>query len=227
MTAPSSSVALDIYEPPSTDLSLPPEPDWSSSYRPTPPADACIVRFAHLEADVSHGELVGLGRQSAARFPRLGGVLHERVEPGGDAAALVLAATTRTIRAGYQAVLATGQVADDEIVHHDAEDLWATFVPMSYCVPRAVAQVAWDVCRFEDMWVAVLDELGMERDASRLAGGQVSPLNRSIRGLSTVGVALALAERGARHERQRARRRSLRPRRLGRWDLPSTPPHPG
>jgi len=213
---------LDLPEPPSTELALPDEPD-RSSYRPTAPAEACIARFARLEADVSHDGLVGVGRHSAARFPRLGGVLHDRIAPGSEEAALLLTGTTQTALAGYQVVVATGEVANEAIAHHDTEALWAAFVPVSYRVPQPIAQSIWDVCRFEDYWVALLVELGLDGDASRFGNGQTSSLSRSIRGLSTVGTALALAERGARRERLRPQRRPGRERRIERWDLPPVP----
>ena len=221
-----SSVALDIYEPPSTDVSIsgpiPEGSDWSR-YLPTPPADACIVRFGQAEADVAHGDLIGLGRHSAARFPRLGGLLHGRVAAGSEEESLLIAGATQTVRAGYQVVLATGEVADEAIVHHDTESLWTAFVPMSYRVPQPIAQLAWDVCHFEDYWVTLLCEIGLAGAASRFADGQTSPLSRSIRGLSTVGVALALAERGAPRERPRRPRRTLGGRRISRWELPPVP----
>jgi hypothetical protein len=172
-------------------------------------AEACITRFAAAEADVASADIHGLGRISGVRFPRLGGVLHGRVEPGSRDAALLLSAVERTIRAGYQTALTTEQVARVPVLHDDADDLWAAFVPASYRIPRRVAATAWEVCPFEDFWVGVLEELGLEGDAIRFANGRVSALSRSIRGLSTVGMMLALAERGGRHDRLA----SARPRR--------------
>ena len=72
-----------------------------------------------------------------------------------------------------------------------------------------VAAAAWDVCRFDEFWVDVIDQLGFEGDAGRLANGHVSALSRSIHGLSTVGMMLALVERGGRHDRLQSGR--LRP----------------
>lgn len=178
---------------------------------PTPPAEACLVHFAASEADVSTPDLAGLGRQSPARFPRLGGVLHGRVDPGSHAAALLLSGTEQTIRIGYQAALATQPVADEPVVYRDAQPLWAAFVRASYRVPRAVAATAWELCRFDELWVALLTDIGLAGDANRFGKGQVSPLSRSIRGLSTVGVALALTERGGRLDGPRAPRRDLPP----------------
>src|SRR4051794_896698 len=43
-------------------------------------AEVCIARFAAAEADVTSAALTGLGRTSGVRFPRLGGVLHGRIE---------------------------------------------------------------------------------------------------------------------------------------------------
>jgi len=197
-------------------------PDWAGHVL-SDAAEACIASFAGLEADVSSGELSGVGRVSAVRFPRLGGVLHGRIAPGSRAAALLTTAVERTIRAGYQAALATQQVASVPVEHRDAEELWAAFVPVSYRIPRSVATTTWDVCRFDLFWVELLTELGLDGDANRFGNGHVSPLSRSIRGLSTVGVALALAERGGRHDRLSTARRTTRGlRRQGRG-LPPAP----
>jgi hypothetical protein len=179
-------------------------------------AETCIARFAAHEADVSSSDIVGLGRISGVRFPRLGGVLQNRIQPGSVGAALLESATARTIRAGYQTAVAMGQVARVSAIHSDADDLWEAFVPTSYRIPRRVAATAWEVCRFDDFWVDVLEELGLERDALRFANGQVSALSRSIRGLSTVGMMLALSERGGRHDRRATRPRPLRGHRSGR-----------
>jgi hypothetical protein len=192
-------------------------------FRPTGAAEVCLTRFATDEADVSRGDLHGLGRASAVRFPRLGGVLHGRVAPGTRAATLVVVGAERTIRAGYQAALATNQVADEPVLHDDATALWGAFLPASYRIPRTVAAVAWDVCRFDEFWVHLLGELGLDGDAKRFGNGHVSPLSRSIRGLSTVGVALALTERGGRHDRRATgMRRPASQRREGRA-LPPAP----
>ncbi len=186
-------------------------------------AEACIARFAASEADVTSAEITGLGRISGVRFPRLGGVLHGRVEPGSPEAALLQQAVERTIRAGYQTALTTAQVARVPVLHDDADELWAAFVPASYRIPRRVAATAWEVCRFDDLWVGVLEELGLEGDALRFANGHVSALSRSIRGLSTVGLMLALSERGGRHDRQAVRPRRLRGHRFGGRAMPRAP----
>jgi hypothetical protein len=187
-------------------------------------ADACIDRFAAAEADVAADELIGLGRVSGVRFPRLGGVLFGRVEPGSDEAQLLASAVERTIRAGYRTALAMTQVVDVPAVHTEVEDLWDAFVPHSYRVPRPVAATTWEVCRFDDFWIGVLEELGLEGDAARFANGHVSPLSRSIRGLSTVGTMLALAERGGRHDRrQSGRLRRARAHRTAGRETPRAP----
>ncbi|HEU4842099.1 MAG TPA: hypothetical protein VFT09_11670 [Ilumatobacteraceae bacterium] len=169
---------------------------------PTDAAEWCLLRFAALEADVTHADLTGVGRTSAMRFPRLGGVLHRRIAPGTQAATLLTTGAERTIRAGYRAALSTHQVAGVPVEHRDVEDLWESFVPASYRVPRSVAATAWEVCRFDVFWAKLLNELGLRGDASRFSNGQASPLRRSIRGLSTVGVALALTERGGQLDRR-------------------------
>ena len=133
-------------------------------------------------------------------------MLHGRIAPGTGGRPADRAAE-RTIRAGYQAALATHQVASVPIEHGDADELWDAFVPASYRIPRCVAATVWDVCRFDVFWVELLTELGLDGDANRFGNGHVSPLSRSIRGLSTVGVALALAERGGRHDRLTSGRR--------------------
>jgi hypothetical protein len=186
-------------------------------------AERCITRFALHEADVTSAELAGLGRVSSVRFPRLGGVLHGRVTPGGHAAALLTVGAERTVRAGYRAALATHEVANVPIEHVDVEDLWDAFLPASYRIPRAVAATAWDICRFDEFWVQLLVTLGLEGDATRLGNGRVSPLSRSIRGLSTVGVALALTERGGRHDRFVGGRRAARGHRREGGTLPPAP----
>jgi hypothetical protein len=208
---------------------LPEDPfsSWSSEDDTThrlAAAEACIARFAAAEADVSSGDLVGLGRVSGVRFPRLGGVLHGRVEPGSPAAQQLVSAVERTIRAGYHTALAMTQVAKVPVVHDNADELWAAFVPNSYRIPRRVAATTWEVCRFDDFWVDVLEELGLEGDAVRFLNGHVSALSRSIRGLSTVGMMLALAERGGRHDRlQTGRLRSARAHRSSRREMPRAP----
>jgi hypothetical protein len=186
-------------------------------------AEACLARFAADEADVSSADIVGHGRISGVRFPRLGGVLHGRIDPGSPEAALLQSAVERTIRAGYQTALNTAQVARVPVLHDDAEDLWTAFAPASYRIPRRVATTAWEVCRFDDFWVGVLEELGLDGDAARFANGQVSALSRSIRGLSTVGLMLALVERGGRHDRQAARPRRSRRHRFGGRTMPQAP----
>jgi hypothetical protein len=185
--------------------------------------EACIARFAANEADVSSADIVGLGRISGVRFPRLGGVLHGRIRPGSPEAALLESAAARTIRAGYQTAVAMGQVARVSAVHDDADELWEAFVPTSYRIPRRVAATAWEVCRFDEFWVDVLEQLGLEGDALRFANGQVSALSRSIRGLSTVGMMLALSERGGRHDRLAARPRRMRGHRSGGRGVPRAP----
>jgi hypothetical protein len=193
--------------------------DWSASSA----VEACIARFAADETDVSSPDIVGLGRISGVRFPRLGGVLHGRIQPGSADAALLESAAARTIRAGYQTAVAMVQVAKVPAIHHDADALWAAFVPASYRIPRRVAATAWELCRFDDFWVDVLEELGLEGDALRFANGHVSALSCSIRGLSTVGMMLALSERGGRHDRTAGRPRRLRGRRAGRRGMPPAP----
>lgn len=183
----------------------------------TDAAEACIARFAAAESDVTSSALSGLGRRSGARFPRLGGVLHGRLAPGSADAALLCEAVERTIRVGYCTALSMQQVSQVPVLHSDVEDLWAAFVPDSYRLPRRVAASTWEVCRFDELWIGVLEELGLDGDAVRFANGHVSALSRSIRGLSTVGLMLALAERGGRHDRlQSARGRPMRARRRGR-----------
>jgi hypothetical protein len=188
--------------------------------------EACIARFAAAEADVSSDDIVGFGRNSGVRFPRLGGVLHGRIQPGSPEAALLESAVARTIRAGYQTAVAMGQVARVTAIHDDVDELWEAFVPASYRIPRRVAATAWEVCRFDDFWVDVLEELGLDGDAVRFANGHVSALSRSIRGLSTVGMMLALSERGGRHDRQSARPRRLRGHRFGGRAVPPAPRKP-
>jgi hypothetical protein len=224
MIATPTSAALALHEDPWVPAAHVDTRDWAS-FAPTAPAEACLVRFAAHEADVADADLNGLGRQSAARFPRLGGVLHGRVAPGSHAAAQLFAGTEATIRAGYQAALATRQVAREPVVYDDAATLWDAFLPVSYRIPRPVAATVWTVCGFEELWVSLLTDLGLEGDANRFGNGQVSPLSRSIRGLSTVGVALALTERGGRYDRQRGGRRTPRSRRhlVIRRDLPPAP----
>ena len=186
-------------------------------------AEACLARFAADEADVSSDDIVGLGRISGVRFPRLGGVLHGRIEPGSPEATLLQSAVERTIRAGYQTALNTAQVARVPALHDEADELWTAFVAASYRIPRRVAATAWEVCRFDEFWVGVLEELGLDGDAVRFSNGQVSALSRSIRGLSTVGLTLALAERGGRHDRQSARPRRPRRHRFGGRAMPRAP----
>jgi hypothetical protein len=187
-------------------------------------AEACIARFAAAEADVSSDDIVGLGRVSGVRFPRLGGVLFGRVDPGSVEAEVLRSAIERTILAGYHTALAMPQVAKVPVVHDDADELWEAFVPNSYRIPRRVAATTWEVCRFDDFWVGTLEQLGLEGDAVRFANGHVSALSRSIRGLSTVGMMLALAERGGRHDRlQTGRLRSPRLYRSARREMPAAP----
>lgn len=186
-------------------------------------AEACIARFAANEADVSSSDIVGLGRVSGVRFPRLGGVLHGRIEAGSRDAALLRSAVERTICAGYHTALGTPQVARVPVIHDEVDELWAAFVPASYRIPRRVAATAWDVCRFDEFWVDVLEELGLEGDAVRFANGHVSALSRSIRGLSTVGMMLALAERGGRHDRLPAARPRRRTHRSHGRTMPAAP----
>jgi hypothetical protein len=191
--------------------------EWASLAL-TSPAEVCAIRFATHEADLESPDLTGLGRLSAVRFPRLGGVLRGRIPPAGVGAELLRVGVEQTVRAGYHAALATHQVADVPVEHADAASLWDAFVPVSYRIPRSVAATAWSVCRFDALWVALLEHLGLDDDANRIAKGLVSPLSRSIRGLSTVGVALALTERGWRQDRFRVAGRR-RPRREERREL--------
>jgi hypothetical protein len=199
------------------------DPGGRESFRLSGAAEVCIARFAADEADVARADLHGLGRVSAVRYPRLGGVLHGRVGPGTRAAGLVVVGAEQTIRAGYHAALATHQVGDEPVLLDDATALWDAFLPASYRIPRTVAAIAWDVCRFDEFWVHLLGDLGLDGDAKRFGNGHVSPLSRSIRGLSTVGVALALTERGGRHDRRATgMRRPASQRREGRA-LPPAP----
>ena len=129
---------------------------------------------------MSSPDIVGLGRISGVRFPRLGGVLHNRIQPGSAEARLLESAAARTIRAGYQTAMAMGQVARVSAIHSDADDLWEAFVPTSYRIPRRVAATAWEVCRFDDFWVDVLEELGLERRRGALrqrSGVGVEPID--------------------------------------------------
>ena len=185
--------------------------------------EACITRFAAAEADVTSDDIVGLGRVSGVRFPRLGGVLFDRVDPGSVEADVLRSAIERTIRAGYHTALAMPQVAKVPVVHDDTDELWEAFVPTSYRIPRRVAATTWEVCRFDDFWVGILEQLGLEGDAVRFANGHVSALSRSIRGLSTVGMMLALAERGGRHDRLQTGRQRPRMHRSARREMPAAP----
>src|ERR1044071_8985461 len=101
--------------------------------------EACIARFAESEADVRDENIVGLGRVSGVRFPRLGGVLFGRVDPGSVEADLLRSAIERTIRASYHTALAMPQVTKVPVVHEDTDELWEAFVPTSYRIPRRVA----------------------------------------------------------------------------------------
>jgi hypothetical protein len=187
-------------------------------------AEACIARFADAEADVASSDLAGLGRTSGVRFPRLGGALYGRIVPGSAAEAILRDAIERTIRAGYHTALAMQQVTRVPVLHEDEDELWAAFAPESYRLPRRVAAMTWEICRFDDFWIGVLEELGLEGDAVRFAKGHVSALSRSIRGLSTVGLALALAERGGRHDRlQSGRPRPFRAHRRAGRAMPRAP----
>ena len=183
---------------------------WEDAPFLNPAAEQCVVRFAAAEADVASSDPIGLGRTSAVRFPRLGGVLHGRVAPGTREALMLTTGAARTIRAGYHAALTTRRVAGEPIEHRSADELWDAFVPVSYRIPRSVAAIAWDVCRFEELWVELLLALDLEREAYRIGNGYASTLQRSIRGLSTVGVALAVTERGAHPEALAAGRRAAR-----------------
>lgn len=196
--------------------------DWSNGTFSTA-AERCIARFAAAEADVASPELAGLGRVSGSRYPRLGGVLHGRLSAGSVAADALTVGVEQTLRAGYQVALATQQVADVPVRHVAADELWAAFVPASYRIPRSVAVTAWEVCRFDEYWVSLLDELGLHGDARRLGLGRVSPLSRSIRGLSTVGVALAVSERGGRRERYAVDRQPRRERYRPSRGMPPAP----
>jgi hypothetical protein len=198
--------ALELVALPGTvDASDTERREWTW-YRESDAAEACIARFARCEADVMSDDISGLGRVSGARCPRLGGVLHGKVAPGSIAATTLTTAAERTIRAGYRAAIATAQVSQVPVLHVDFDELWDAFVPASYRIPRNLASLAWDVCRFDRFWEIQLAELGLERDAARFAKGLSSPLSRSIRGLSTVGLSLAVAERGGRPERLRGHR---------------------
>ena len=162
----------------------------------TPAADECIRRFATIEADVSMAQFRGLGRSTAYKFPRLGGALHAKVSPGRSAAATLQAAVERTIHAGYLALLTTEQVSTAPIVTATAEELWRTFIPVSYGVPAHLRNTALDLCAFDTFWFAVLERCGLGKDVKQWKGGRQSPMSQSIGGLCTVGVALSLAERG-------------------------------
>ncbi len=185
--------------------------------------EACIARFAAAEADVASDDIVGLGRVSGVRFPRLGGVLFGRVDVGSVEAEVLQSAIERTIRAGYDTAVAMAQVAKVPVVHDDPDELWDAFVPNSYRIPRRVAATTWEVFRFDDFWTGILEELGLEGDAVRFANGHVSALSRSIRGLSTVGMMLALAERGGRHDRLQTGRQRPRMHRSARREMPAAP----
>ena len=115
------------------------------------------------------------------------------------------------------------QVTKVPVAHDDTDELWEAFVPTSYRIPRRVAATAWEVCRFDEFWVDVLGQLGLDGDAVRFANGHVSALSRSIRGLSTVGMMLALAERGGRHDRLQAGRQRPRMHRSARREMPAAP----
>ena len=213
---PSTSLALTTTR---SSLLSPEDGAWNGDAL-LQPAESCVIRFAAVEADLTRPDLVGLARHSATRLPRLGGVLHGRVAPGSRAALALTTGVARTIRAGYQAALATQQVAARPIAYDSVDELWDAFVPASYRVPRSVAAITWDMCRFDEFWEGLLLELGLDREAHRIRQGYRSPLQRSIRGLSTVGVALAVTERGVHHERLAAGRRADRhPRRA----LPPAP----
>jgi hypothetical protein len=188
-------------------------------------AEACIARFAAAEAAVGSSDLAGLGRStSGVRFPRLGGVLYGRIVPASDEEALLRSAVERTIRVGYHTAVAMQQVSRVPVFHDDEDELWAAFVPESYRLPRRVAATTWEICRFDDFWIGVLEDLGLDGDAVRFAKGHVSALSRSIRGLSTVGLALALAERGGRHDRlQSGRPRPFRAQRRAGRAMPRAP----
>jgi hypothetical protein len=176
----------------------------------TDAAEWCIRRFAALETDVASAELTGVGRDSGVRFPRLGGLLHGRVAPGSHAASLLTGGAERTIRAGYVLALDADGLADAPVQHTTPDELWAAFVPASYRIPRQAAAPTIDDSDDDERWTSLLRELGLVRDATRLARGRVSPLSRSIDGLRTVGVALAVTERAARRV-ARAHRRDGRP----------------
>jgi hypothetical protein len=161
----------------------------------TPAADACIRRFATIEADVSMAQFKGLGRGTAYKFPRLGGALHGKVSPGSSAAATLQAAVERTIHAGYLAVL-TERGSTAPIVVVTAEELWSAFIPVSYDLPEHLRNIALDLCAFDAFWFAVLERCGLGKDVKDWKSGRPSQIRQSIGGLCSVGVALALAERG-------------------------------
>ena len=215
--APQTLTAIDLS-------ALPTDPFTDGEFGANARAvEASIIRFAAAEADVTSDDIVGHGRVSGVRFPRLGGVLFGRIDPGSVEAEVLRSAIERTIRAGYHTAIAMPQVAKVPVVHDDADELWEAFVPNSYRIPRRVAATTWEVCRFDDFWVGILEQLGLEGDAVRFANGHVSALSRSIRGLSTVGMMLALAERGGRHDRLQTGRQRPRLHRSARREMPAAP----
>ena len=102
--------------------------------------------------------------------------------------------------------------------------MWESLLRLSYRIPREAAATTWELCALDVLWVDVLQQVGLERDANRLVAGVHTSLSRSIRGLAAVGVALAVAERGGRRDRREGQTRRRRTRPDRRWGaVPAAP----
>ena len=168
----------------------------------TDAAAVCIARFAALEADVSQRRPARgrSGVQRALPAPRWRAARPDRPrDPGGRVARASVPsgpsapATRRRWRPTRSPTCRCGSSTPTSSGTRSCRRATASRAPWRRRRGRCAGSTS--------SGSRLLVELGLAGDAHRFAKGHVSPLSRSIRGLSTVGVALALTERGGRYDR--------------------------
>ena len=157
-------------------------------------AISCIQRFSKIEGDFTNDSKNGLGRVSQNAFPRLGGVLYKHLKKMDINSSVIVSSIERNLHASYLAYLLINSKLRENKYIQDSDKLWDKWIPCSYNYNADITDEVDNIVAYGAYWGKLFNVLGLEK-LERLLKATESELNKSIAGLSMVGVNLVLAER--------------------------------